>query len=548
MPVQAPVSEQTTTPPSNHASSDHATTTMKKDNEPEADATAAATANNDTSTNKSKLEENDDYKSTVATLNVLRRQLQQANKDVETLYSLKQEALDHPFQFLTDLKEKKTRRRVPKLQKIACAPPVDWTKYRYIPEHRMMERAAMLSALVQGTLKQPPVFRNVLDYPSSSHLRQEPSSPSSTVSHMQKEMARVSRIVGQVPSTRASSVDLSDKESDDEGGKAQAVTGSEMGMFSGKGKGKRRMSTTQTGPMTPSDFNYGAMLSATPRNEMEEDTSSTMEHRAATYNQPWTDEEQRRLEELLEVYPDEPVQSQRFLKISKALGTRTTKQVASRVQKYFIKLAKLGLPVPGRVSIPPSSLPKAKRKVTKVKGRGGGNTAAATAAAAAARAARSSSTSRTSGPGYNAMVSGGITNTRISGTHYLTAQAPAAALMSDDEDDVKKTMLKVAKPDATPTGNTDTGSNNEVAIHEGYACDACGVEPIVGVRYKCTVCDISEEVDLCSKCMAVGTFRNDHHTPEHSFEAIHVANALPYYADTDYDTSAYLGEYSYLGM
>ncbi|KAI7877531.1 hypothetical protein K492DRAFT_209607 [Lichtheimia hyalospora FSU 10163] len=538
MPVQAPVSEQTTTPSSNHVSSDHATTPMKKECESE----AAAAPSNDTS-NKSKLEENDDYKSTVAALNVLRRQLQQANKDVETLYTLKQQALDHPFQFLTDLKEKKTRHRVPKLQKIACAPSIDWTKYRYIPEHRMMERAAMLSALVQGTLKQPPVFRNVLDYPSSSHLRQEPSSPSSTVSHMQKEMARVSRIVGQVPSTRASSVDLSDKESDDEG--QPTTTGSEMGMFAGKGKGKRRMSTTQTGPITPSDFSYGTMLSATPRNEMEEDTAGTMEHRAATYNQPWTDEEQRRLEELLEVYPDEPVQSQRFLKISKALGTRTTKQVASRVQKYFIKLAKLGLPVPGRVSIPPSSLPKAKRKVTKVKGRGG-NTAAATAAAAAARAAKPSS--RASGPGYNAMVSGGITNTRISGTHYLTAQAPAAALMSDDEDDVKKTMLKVAKPDSTQTTNADTGSNSEVAIHEGYACDACGVEPIVGVRYKCAVCDISEEVDLCSKCMAVGTFRNDHHTPEHSFEAIHVANALPYYADTDYDTSAYLGEYSYLGM
>lgn len=73
-------------------------------------------------------------------------------------------------------------------------------------------------------------------------------------------MARVSRIVGQVPSTRASSVDLSDKESDDEGEKGQSTTGSEIGMFSGKGKGKRRMSTTQTGPMTPSDFNYGAML------------------------------------------------------------------------------------------------------------------------------------------------------------------------------------------------------------------------------------------------------------------------------------------------
>lgn len=42
----------------------------------------------------------------MAALNVLRRQLQQANKDVETLYTLKQEALDHPFQFLTDLKDK----------------------------------------------------------------------------------------------------------------------------------------------------------------------------------------------------------------------------------------------------------------------------------------------------------------------------------------------------------------------------------------------------------------------------------------------------------
>lgn len=124
-------------------------------------------------------------------------------------------------------------------------------------------------------------------------------------------------------------------------------------------------------------------------------------------------------------------------------------------------------------------------------------------------------------------------------------------------------------------------------IHEGYAvsieeepwrslhhelislfcqCDACGVEPIIGVRYKCTVCDVSEEIDLCSKCMAVGTFANgmdsirhgskgilsltfgiDYHTPDHPFEAIRTANALPYYADNDYVTPEYLGEYSYLG-
>lgn len=76
------------------------------------------------------------------------------------------------------------------------------------------------------------------------------------------------------------------------------------------------------------------------------------EMKPVTHNLPWSDEEQRRLEELLKIYPDEPVQAQRFNKISAALGTRTPRQVGSRVQKYFIKLAKNGLPVPGRINIP----------------------------------------------------------------------------------------------------------------------------------------------------------------------------------------------------
>lgn len=63
----------------------------------------------------------------------------------------------------------------------------------------------------------------------------------------------------------------------------------------------------------------------------------------------WTVEEQRRLEELLVEYPPEEIEMRRFAKIAKALGNRTTKQVASRIQKYFIKLHKAGLPVPGRL-------------------------------------------------------------------------------------------------------------------------------------------------------------------------------------------------------
>ncbi|KAJ1727732.1 hypothetical protein LPJ61_004421, partial [Coemansia biformis] len=63
-----------------------------------------------------------------------------------------------------------------------------------------------------------------------------------------------------------------------------------------------------------------------------------------SYNLPWSDEEQTRLEELLVEFPEEEVANDRWRRISEALGTRTMRQVASRVQKYFIKLAKAGLP------------------------------------------------------------------------------------------------------------------------------------------------------------------------------------------------------------
>lgn len=61
----------------------------------------------------------------------------------------------------------------------------------------------------------------------------------------------------------------------------------------------------------------------------------------------WTLDEQRKLEKLLHEFPPEAVESQRFTKISKALGTRTPKQVASRVQKFFKKLSDANLPIPG---------------------------------------------------------------------------------------------------------------------------------------------------------------------------------------------------------
>ncbi|XP_037953674.1 ZZ-type zinc finger-containing protein 3-like [Teleopsis dalmanni] len=78
------------------------------------------------------------------------------------------------------------------------------------------------------------------------------------------------------------------------------------------------------------------------------------ESKPRSFNQLWTCEEQRRLEQLLIEYPAEPIEQKRFAKIARALGNRTPQQVASRVQKYFLKLHNAGMPVPGRI-------PKARR-------------------------------------------------------------------------------------------------------------------------------------------------------------------------------------------
>jgi hypothetical protein len=82
-----------------------------------------------------------------------------------------------------------------------------------------------------------------------------------------------------------------------------------------------------------------------------------------TYNKSWNVEEQRTLEELLIEFPPEDNEAARWRKIATKLGTRSPLQVQSHCQKYFIKLAKAGLPVPGR-------MPNLKTYVTKKGSRG----------------------------------------------------------------------------------------------------------------------------------------------------------------------------------
>ena len=43
-------------------------------------------------------------------------------------------------------------------------------------------------------------------------------------------------------------------------------------------------------------------------------------------------------------------------------------------------------------------------------------------------------------------------------------------------------------------------------IHEGYKCDACGMEPITGKRYHCEEKECWDDYDVCRECF----LKNEH--------------------------------------
>ncbi|KAK2565814.1 ZZ-type zinc finger-containing protein 3 [Acropora cervicornis] len=154
-----------------------------------------------------------------------------------------------------------------------------------------------------------------------------------------------------------------------------------------------------------------------------------------------------KLEKLLQIYPQEEVESKRWEKIANALGNRTLKQVASRVQKYFIKLAKSGLPVPGRMPNLPRTGVRSKR----------------------------------SAHHYQTL---GFRNST-----FFPSYRPKVFM---DEDD-----------DASSVATDDTAGY--------VSCDGCGTSPISGTRWHCTECSKDSSVDFCTACNTnIGSHTSEH--------------------------------------
>ena len=243
-----------------------------------------------------------------------------------------------------------------------------------------------------------------------------------------------------------------------------------------------------------------------------------------TFNQPWTREEQRRLEELLVLHPSEDVEMERWKKIAAALGNRTAVQVQSRTQKYFLKLHKAGLPIPGKIK--------------------------------ASRHSRNAAASRKAASGLmgTAVAAAGSLASQKNST-FFPSLAPAVKMEEDGEDDGPPVFESsnggqgrrgpilndgfyleeedVSDDDSVPAAARASPAYAELLwlkrvrrerelehsrgapfVHAGFRCDGCNVEPIVGGRFQCVVCLDEDTVDFCCECapkgIEVGRHKRDH--------------------------------------
>ncbi|XP_043941790.1 ZZ-type zinc finger-containing protein 3 isoform X2 [Protopterus annectens] len=250
------------------------------------------------------------------------------------------------------------------------------------------------------------------------------------------------------------------------------------------------------------------------------------ETKPESFNQLWTIEEQKKLEQLLLKYPPEEVESRRWQKIADELGNRTARQVASRVQKYFIKLTKAGIPVPGRTpNLYMYSKKSSSRKQHPLN-----------------KHLYRPSTFMTS---YEPPVY--MDEDDPSSFHDSNMDAAAEDEVSDEESipaecrhlPEYKELLGLKKLKKQKLHQLKAASG--FVQHVGFKCDSCGLEPILGVRWHCMDCPQNVSLDFCDACSDC-LHETDIHKAHHQLEPVYRAET---FLDRDYCVSQSTS-YSYL--
>ncbi|KAL3283901.1 hypothetical protein HHI36_018070 [Cryptolaemus montrouzieri] len=239
-----------------------------------------------------------------------------------------------------------------------------------------------------------------------------------------------------------------------------------------------------------------------------------------THKQPWTPEEQKRLEELLVIYPPEPIELRRIKKIAAALGNRTVQQVSSRLQKYFLKLHKAGLHVPGR--IPKSSNFQRKNKQHKH------NMWKPTTFFPEYNVSVFMDDTE-SVPGPSTQDSPNFSNSNTS-NYLLPAEYHQSNIeiqsVGKSDTELQLQLLKRIRAEKIKEAEM-----SEPYTHATFRCDYCNEEPIVGTRWHCSSC-ADESVDFCTDCLLSQLYSENPHPLSHTFIT------LPHSDDPNFNMSS----------
>ncbi len=99
--------------------------------------------------------------------------------------------------------------------------------------------------------------------------------------------------------------------------------------------------------------------------------------------------------------------------------------------------------------------------------------------------------------------------------------------------DEKALMLAESPADATP-GAAAARSTGDSEVHENVSCDGCGLSPIRGARWKCSVC---ADYDLCDVCHSQFHATGQYQTHGHEFNRrlVQTSHGLGYSTDLTMD-------------
>jgi len=213
--------------------------------------------------------------------------------------------------------------------------------------------------------------------------------------------------------------------------------------------------------------------------------STSEVEKSETFKKPWSVEEQLRLEELLIEYPPERNESNRYRKIAEALGTRNLRQVCSRVQKYNMKMKKVG----SIKTINANSKNLNKKTV---------------------------------------FLSHKNTGALLKPTTFI----PSTTLIDDvDVYNANQNKFSLSYKNIEMNNNKKLeilnevlkdklSENNCMVVHKDFKCSVCQSSPIVGTRWNCSDCPaIGKNSDFCSDCI-VDMVKNILEDPPHPLDHI----------------------------